>query len=226
MSPLTTRAPLVTMRAGVIMAYEKARTQGSGWQIWLPLGGAMLAAGAVVIGHGLGGDTDRDALLAARYTARASFALFLIVYLAGPLVTLKPGEVTRGIARDRRWWGLAFAAAHFIHLAALIRFFVVSGEEPKLLTVVGGGFGYVVLAAMAATSTDRAQRVLGSWWNRLHTFGLHYLWFVFAFSYFGRLFDPARQEQGIAGFGLAIAALILRIVAARRRLGDKTGSRR
>ncbi len=186
----------------------------------------MLASGAVVIGHGVGGDAAADALLAARYTARTSFALFLVVYLAGPLATLKPGLNTRNIARDRRWWGLAFAAAHFIHLAALIRFFIVSGEDPKLLTVVGGGFGYVVLAAMAATSSDRAQRALGRWWGRLHTFGLHYLWFVFAFSYFGRLFDPARQEQGIAGFGLALAALILRIVAARRRIGDKTGSHR
>ena len=198
------------------------RRGGPDRAIWLPLAGAMLAVGAVAAGHALGNDPATDALLGARYTARASFALFLIVYLAGPLATLKPSPAARRVARHRRWWGLAFAAAHFVHLAALIRFFVASGEEPSPITVVGGGFGYVLLAAMIATSNDRAQRALGAYWGQLHTLGLHYLWSVFAFSYFGRLFDPARREQGVAGLALAVIALAVRIAAARRR-GSEAG---
>lgn len=127
--------------------------------------------------------------LAARWTARVSFAIFLPVYVASAWYRLAPGELSRGLLRRRRAVGLAFATAHTIHLGALVTFITLSGEPRSVVTLVVGGGAYLTMFAMAATSTDAAVRRLGKNWKRLHAFGIHYLWFVFTFSYFGRTLD-------------------------------------
>ena len=179
---------------------------------------------AVVAGVAVGASAEEGAKLAARYTARIAFPLLILNYLASSLVTLWPGEGTRALLRQRRHWGLGFALAHFVHLGALVGFFVLIGERPDVFTMVGGGLAYVLLAAMAATSTDAARRALGPWWKRLHTAGIHWLWIVFAFTYLGRLSDPERFVQGAVLLPVALAALLLRLAAAwkRRRAGGAT----
>ena len=58
----------------------------------------------------------------------------------------------------------------------------------------GGGFGYLVLIAMTLTSTDRTAAWLSRRnWRRLHTFGMHTLWVIFAVSYVPR----ALIENGV-----------------------------
>lgn len=182
----------------------------------------LLAAGgggiAIAVGIAKGDGPVEQAMLAARYTARVSLALFLPLYLAAALARLAPGPASAALVRDRRWWGLAFALAHVIHLAALVTYFRLSGDPPHMLTLVGGGFGYAVLAAMTVSSLSPVRPAAGLWRGRLHAFGLHYLWLVFAFTYFGRLFDrPDRFVQGAIGFAVTIAAGAIRLLAARRR---------
>lgn len=155
--------------------------------------------------------------LAARYTARVGFPLLIVTYSASSLFALWRGRASAALMRDRRWWGLGFAASHTIHLFALIQFFRTSGEAPSPVAVIGGGAGYVLLFAMALTSNAAAQRALGRNWKRLHRLGIHWLWAVFAFSYVGRIFEPDARWVGIYGFTVAIAALALRIAALRKR---------
>ena len=52
-----------------------------------------LAIAGVLAGFWLGADHADDWLLASRYTARASFAVFLIVYSASSLLRLWPGAL-------------------------------------------------------------------------------------------------------------------------------------
>ena len=152
--------------------------------------------------------------LAARYTARAAFALFIVTFSASALARLWPGEITRGLLRRRRQWGLGFALAHTIHLAALIHYFRESGEIPQTATVIGGGFAYLLMFAMAATSNDRSVRAMGAWWKRLHKVGIHYIWFNFALTYLGRIFRDGTEAQRLLLFPACLAALGLRIAAA------------
>jgi DMSO/TMAO reductase YedYZ heme-binding membrane subunit len=82
------------------------------------------------------------------------------------------------------------------------------------VTLIGGGGAYVLLAAMVATSNDASVRALGiRTWKRLHTVGLYWLWFIFAFSYLGRVAEGQigfvwLLAASLAGLGLRIAARI------------------
>ncbi len=173
----------------------------------------IVSLGAVGLGLSVGGDVDQQWLLAARWTARVGFPIFILTYSASSLVRLWPNAMTRTVLRYRRQWGLGFAFAHSVHLMALVTFLDVSGQPPKLPTLVGGGGGYLLLYAMALTSNDASMRAMGVWWKRLHTVGIHWLWFIFTFSYFGRIFDPGRMAQGLILFPICIAALGLRLWA-------------
>jgi DMSO/TMAO reductase YedYZ heme-binding membrane subunit len=102
-----------------------------------------------------------------------------------------------------------------VHLAALVTYNVVAGKRPDVVTLVAGGGAYLVMFAMVATSNDASVRRLGRNWLRLHALGVYWLWFVFAFSYAGRTFGG---NPGFAPlFAAAVAALALRIAAARAR---------
>jgi methionine sulfoxide reductase heme-binding subunit len=178
--------------------------------------GFILAAKAVMIALLLGVDPVEQARLAARYTARVGFPIFMLTYCASSLLRLWPSDWTKALVRHRRQWGLSFALTHSVHLVALTSYIVLSGDPPQLVTVLGGGSAYLLMYAMALTSNDASMKVLGRWWKRLHVAGIHTLWFVFTFSYFGRLFDPGRMEQGLILFPIALAGLGLRIAAWRK----------
>jgi DMSO/TMAO reductase YedYZ heme-binding membrane subunit len=150
---------------------------------------------------------------AARYTARFSFALFLIVFLVRPWHELWRSNATRWMMRNRRALGLAFATAHFIHLYALTRFRVGSEQIPNLGgQLIAGVTAYVLLTAMTVTSNDTAVRTLGPRaWKYLHTVGIYWIWFFFLEVYVTRI---ASGQLFYIPFALiALAALGLRITA-------------
>lgn len=181
----------------------------------LVLAGALASAG-LLVGFWLGANHAEDWLLAARYTARASFAVFLIVYSASSLLRLWPSANTKSLVRYRRQWGLGFALAHTIHLGALAYYNIIILNMPGLQALLGGGLAYGLMFVMAATSNRASMRMMGRWWKRVHIFGIHWIWFIFTFSYFGRLFDPERWTQGAVLFPFCMLALGLRLWAWRR----------
>jgi DMSO/TMAO reductase YedYZ heme-binding membrane subunit len=176
---------------------------------------ALGATTALLIGHGLADTPVEQWRLAARYTARFSVTIFLVVFVVSSWNRLAPSTTSRFLRKRRRALGLAFATAHTIHLGALVTFNVVAGEVPKLATLVVGGGAYVVMFAMVATSNDASVRRLGRNWVRLHKLGIYWLWFVFSFSYGGRAFGGKPEFAPL--FALLVAGLGLRIAAARVR---------
>ncbi len=173
----------------------------------------VLSTKAVMIAFLLGGDVMNQVQLATRYTARVSFPLFLIVYSASSLLRLWPNDLTKMLVRNRRQWGLGFAFSHSVHLAALATYLIGFGHQSSVTTLFGGGAAYVLMYLMAATSNGASMKALGIWWKRLHTLGIHTLWFVFAFTYFGRLFSQEQFMTGAVAMTFALAALGLRIAA-------------
>ena len=170
-----------------------------------------LGAGLAVLGNSVDGWR-----LAARMTARIGFPILLLTYSASSLGLVWHSPVARAVWRDRRWWGLGFAACHTVHLFALVTAIRMGAPFPKLLTLLGGGAGYVLMYLMVLTSNKRAMLTLGRNWKRLHSAGIHWLWFVFLFSYLARALRPETLVEGVIGTVLAMAALGLRLLARRR----------
>lgn len=180
---------------------------------------ALALAGAfAALVHGVvaGGSVAESWQLAARYTARFSFLIFAVVYAARPWHRLAPSAASRFVLKRRRSLGLAFATAHTVHLGALTSYFVETGKSPDLVTLVVGGGAYVAMFAMAFTSNDAAVRALGATrWQTIHRVGIHYLWFVFTFTYGGRMATAPAFFAPLFVIALGVAAL--RFVAWRAK---------
>ena len=176
---------------------------------------ALAALGAIAIGFALVADRAEEWLLAARFTARLSFPLFLLVFVSTPWNQLAPSAASRFVAKRRRSFGLAFATAHTIHLGALATYLHVIGEHPAPQRLAVGGAAYLGMFLMVATSNDASVRALGRRWRTLHRTGLYLLWFVFAFTYTNRV--VSRGAEYVPQLVLVYAALGLRIAAWRRR---------
>ena len=192
---------------------------GRGLDRWLPLVlGAIAGLGAVVAAMAVGATPSEQALLAARWTARAMFPLFIVVYLASSLARLWPATWTQAILRHRRQWGFGFALAATIHLVALL--VNIIGFRPRpFASLVGGMVAYLMVYLMVATSNTAAMQRLGRAWRWLHRIGIHVVWFVFLAGYGGRIFkaDPSYHLAGWVGTLVLITALALRLYAARVR---------
>ncbi len=170
---------------------------------------ATTLAGLAIIAYGfsLHGWTEEGAGAAARLTARFSFPIFVLAWSASAIAQLWPGGWRAVLLRRRRAIGLSFAAAHFVHLGALLTAVLAFGVEPKPTTLIGGSFGYVVITLMALTSNDAAVRFLGPQrWKLLHAAGGYVIAAIFAVSYAGRLVtDPPLAIATLSLLGLGVA---------------------
>lgn len=174
--------------------------------------GLAMGLAAVALGWWAGVTPAEEAKLAARWTARIALPLFLVAYLASSLLRRWPGDLTKALVRRRRQWGLGFALAHTIHLAALA-YNVLNYDPRSLPSLFPGGLAYVMIYIMALTSNDASVKALGKSWKRLHVFGIHYIWFIFTASYVTRIFKPETMATGLLFAPVMFAALGLRLYA-------------
>jgi sulfoxide reductase heme-binding subunit YedZ len=190
-----------------------------GWilVLWTALA-VSATAGAVFAAHGTADlESVRHAL---RLTARIALALFLLAFAASSLRRLWPVPATGWLLRNRRFVGVSFAVAHFIHLglvASLLHF--DPARFDSLLRLVPGAGAYLWLAVMTATSFDRTRRWIGqTWWRRLHLAGSWWIWAVFI----GNLAPKARQHiEYVLVVLLFVGVAALRAVAWRRARAAK-----
>lgn len=152
---------------------------------------------------------------AIRVTARTSFALFLATFLASSLAALVPSEFTRGLLRERRFLGLAFAFSHAVH-AVLIILYVKFFPETfwhgrSVATSIPGSIGYLFIILLAVTSFPYAVKLLGARiWKGLHSTGTWVIAVVFVLSFYKRL--PLGSWYPL-GFGLIFSAIAFKLVA-------------
>ena len=155
-----------------------------------------------------------------RATARTSLLLFGAAFAASSLRSLWRTPATGWLLRQRRYLGLSFAFSHALHLLAIIGLSLVLGDafEIDAVTLVFGGGAYVMIALMAATSSDRAYAWLGRRrWHLLHKVGVYWIWIIFANSYTARaVMAIARGTESLSYVPVALfiwALLGLRIAA-------------
>ena len=113
---------------------------------------------------------------------------------------------------------MSFAWAHGLHALAIALLALLLGDafEADAATIVGGGLGYLLTAAMALTSFDRTARWLGPRrWKLLHRAGFHWLWFIFALNWTGAAVAESLFYLPFAALTWAAAGLRLAALRAR-----------
>lgn len=121
-------------------------------------------------------------------TGRSSLALFSMAFVASSVQRLWPSPLSQWMLRNRRWIGLSFASSHGIHLALILAMSLDFPDpflsEQTLGKWLVGGVVYLLIALMALTSTDAAQRWTGmKHWKLLHVIGSYWIWAEFALTY-------------------------------------------
>ena len=165
---------------------------------------------------GSGGAEDYESFT--RYTARLAFIFFLPVFLIGPLSQIVQSDILSSLRPKRRFIGLTFGVAHFVHLIAILLLHQAKGtwftfDDSAALII------YSLLVVQVATSNNFSVKKFGKGWKVLHWIAMYALFTGFFITYMGRL-----QEMGGAVylilFALASAAWLLRIyVFIQQRIG-------
>lgn len=188
------------------LSWANRPARAIGWSLAL----SLVVALATLMLNGTGPIGWR---MVTRHTAQVALPFFLVAFLASAVARLWPGPRSRALLARRRAIGLAFATAQTVHGVAILLF---ARHDPSVLDpgleVVGGALGFVLMAAMAATSTDAAQARLGrSAWHALHRTGQIVLFGIYLFTYAGRVAVDTAWWPGLTAL---LAALAIRLVAA------------
>ncbi len=160
----------------------------NGWPLLGLLSAGLLAwSGWVTFGGPDPVEATREAI---RLTARTSLLLFVLAFIASGLMRLWPGRMTAWLLRNRRAFGLSFVVSHLIHAAVLVRLWaldpVLFDELTTTASFVAGGSCYAVILALGITSLPAVRtRMSAMAWQRLHGFGVWYIWLFFLIN-FGR----------------------------------------
>ncbi len=145
-----------------------------GWRLFSLLSALVLLATALALwSQPQWVEALRSAI---RVTARTSFALFLATFLASSLMAVVPSGFTRGLLRERRFLGLAFAFSHAVHAVLIIlyvKFFPETFWHGRSAAAnIPGSVGYVFIILLTLTSFPYAVRLLGARaWKLLHSTG-------------------------------------------------------
>ena len=137
---------------------------------------AAVLAATVLAAFGAGEPGTVDAL---RITARFSFLFFWLAYASGGLALLI-GPAAEFLRRHGRDFGLAFAAAHLVHIG-LVVWLCWIGAAPGIGLFVFFVPPLVVVYVLALFSIPTLQQRLGrTLWTVLRTVGMTYIAYAFA----------------------------------------------
>ena len=163
-----------------------AREQGP--RLLLAIAVAVSAMALVILLVPVPFDERAHALV--RWTARTSLVVFVLAYVARPLVQLRPKwRAGKWLLAHRKWLGLGFAYSHLVHLAGILMIALpdfggfVRQQDPTILVAA---ITFVLLFAMAITSIESVKRRMsGRTWKWLHRTGMHFAWVAFTATYAG-----------------------------------------
>jgi hypothetical protein len=161
--------------------------------------------------------------------AKVSMIYFIVAFTARPLNDLLHMRWTGWLQNNRRYIGLSFAAWHLQHFTVFITLTVLMGASDFLESIndvaLPAGTILGVIALMAATSTDRAQRWLGMpVWSAFHTVAAYLVWAWAVRVYLQRFPDYADRHDYVY-LWLLVGALVIRWIAAAKRIGIALGKR-
>lgn len=182
--------------------------------------GASLSLSAVVAFFF--GVDERGALAALAATARLSFLFFWAAYVGGALTVLF-GATFSPLQKRGREFGLAFAAAHLVHLG-LVAWLCWIGHAPGLRTFVFFGIAAVFTYLLALASFRNFREAIGPrLWRLLRTVGMNYIAYAFFVDFMKHPLQANLRHlvEYLPFVTLAVAGPLLRFAAwTLRRVRD------
>ena len=155
-----------------------------------------------------------------RTSVRFSAPWLILAFAASSLLFLFPNGYTRWLMRNRRIFGLSFAACMGWQLV-FITWMLVGHWEFYLAEIHSAASlasrlsAYAVLLAMTVTSFATPRRMIGpKVWRILHKGGIYYMWVAVCGSYMGTVL--IEDDPPLVGYVYAVAGLaawLLRIAA-------------
>jgi hypothetical protein len=181
---------------------------------------SLVVASAVLAVAGAG---EHGTALALRVTARWCFLLFWPAY-AGNALTRFCGPRFAVLARRGREFGIAFAAALFVHVGLVLwLMYVAAGQRAPMLLFWGGVACTYILALL---SLPRIRSWLGPRaWRVSRECAMHYIALVFAVDFVAEPLmanGPDKYPLTYLPFGIMlVGGALLRLVAQIRRQRKK-----
>ena len=131
---------------------------------------------------------------------------------------LYASPLTRVMQKNRRYFGIAFAGSHSVHLVLIIAY--VLDPSTPLQTLVIGGIAYALLYLMLITSFNVPAAALGPVaWHRLHKTGLYWIGGTFAFTLISNFLSAPDNLALQASTILILGAISVRILAFLKKMG-------
>ena len=163
--------------------------------------------------------SEASARQAIRFTSATSFILLISAFVAAPLQRLIRKPFMKEILQARRALGLSMAASHSMHLAMIGILVNIAwlGDWSPLGTPgeLALSFSlYIVIFAMALTSNNYSQRLLGRGWRYLHLTGIYILMLAFSGAYLGAAIELGGHYWAFAA--VAAMAFAVRFLGRRR----------
>jgi hypothetical protein len=193
--------------------------------LWMSMAFGVALALAVAVLADMGTDT-KGIGVALRLTARWSFLLFWTAYAAAATATLF-GPIFAPLARRGREFGLAFAAAHLVHIGLVIWLYRIAARPPlsdDLFVFFTVGIGWTYL--LAVLSFGGLSAVLGPrLWHWVRVLGMNYILLAFARDFVLSAIHSVSAHQGFwrsvdyvifAVMGVAAPCLSLAVAVQRR----------
>jgi hypothetical protein len=167
--------------------------------------------------------------MALRATARWSFLWFCLATYGGALTTLF-GSGFQALARRGRDFGLAFAAAHLVHVALVVWLLYTSTDPfPRLqLIIFSIGVFCIYVLAVFSLSSALSARLGPRRWQLVRTIGVEYIAFAYAFEFGSRILSGNRANalHYFPLFAAAVGGPLLRLSAwIKRRTNEENAAR-
>jgi hypothetical protein len=224
----------VAIHRALIESYDDAVSGAGQWSTGIRkirtaewMAAAFVVALAIVVTvYGIADPSQRLGM-ALRATARWSFLWFCLATYGGALTTLF-GSGFQPLASWGRDFGLAFAAAHLVHISLVVRLLYRSPEPfPRVpLIIFSIGIFWIYLLAMISLSSTLSARLGPRRWKNVRTIGVEYIALAFAFEFGGKILDDNRANALYYSplFAAAVAGPLLRLAASikRRSNAEKT----
>ena len=124
-----------------------------------------------------------------RFSVKCCVPFLYLAFVASSLNVLFPGTFSQWLLRNRRYFGLAFAAGMGWQLVFIL--WLVIGhwtyyiEEVYVLAIlVPEVIGYIILTALTISSFHPVRNKMNYIaWRVLHWTGIYYLWYAMAYTY-------------------------------------------
>jgi sulfoxide reductase heme-binding subunit YedZ len=190
----------------------------NGWPLFFLIAAftcAGIIAGMILIGI----STPEATVSMIRLSVQFASPWVFIAFVTSPLAQLFPGSTSKWLSRNRRYFGLSFAAGfgwQAVFIAVLLTLYPayyweeLHNATDLFLRMVS----YIFLLALTVTSFFPVRRKMRpEHWRRLHLVGIWYFWLAIWASYAPAALSSDAKTIHIVYTALGLLVLVLRIVA-------------